>query len=363
VAARALALLAAALVGGTTDPDDPAVVAIARHRIACDDAPATICTGVLVAPRVVVTAAHCLDGVIARGGLEVAFGADARQASRVIVVEDFAIYGGYDAQTGDGDVAALLLAEDAPVAPIAPPAGSIADVAQGGALRAVGYGVTAWNAGDAGVKRAGALALGDVRAASFDATPAPAMTCVGDSGGPVFAASSGELVGITSRGDTGCVASAVNARYDVVRAPLVDPFVASAASAPPGWPSGIALSDRACASDAECPALMSCDDGHHCGFAWLGDGVFGATCAHDAECGGAPGSRCARVWPDGADACHCVAARTPPIAPDAGGPVPPSDTGCCASSSPSGPSGARTAWLAIVVAIAIARRRRATMRG
>src|SRR6185312_7004237 len=158
------------------DAGDPAVVAVLHRPIGCGDAPAAFCSGVLVAPRVVITAAHCLDQAAPRGDLEVAFGASADGATAVIAVADAQMYSGYDPSTGDGDVAALLLADDAPVAPIAAPTGGVADVAAGGALRAVGFGVTSSTAGDPGVKREGAMQLGAVRAASFDATPAPAMT-------------------------------------------------------------------------------------------------------------------------------------------------------------------------------------------
>jgi hypothetical protein len=306
----------------------------------------------------VITAAHCLDQAAPRGDLEVAFGASADGATAVIVVAGAQVYSGYDPSTGDGDVAALLLAADAPVAPIAAPTGGVADVAAGGALRAVGFGVTSPVAGDPGVKREGAMQLGAVRAASFDATPAPAMTCAADSGGPVFAtiASAEQLVGVTSRGDAACAATATNARYDVVKAPFVDPFAQASASAPAGWPAGLTSIDQlaahACATDDECPALMTCLDepaGRRCGFHWLGAGAFGAACADDATCG--PSGRCARVWPDGADACHCFASSTAPPGPDAAGPPPPGDTGCCGAARGS------PGWLAIAIAITAARRR------
>jgi len=313
----------AQIVGGTPTTNDPAVVAIAHHRIACSDVATVTCSGVLIAPRVVLTAAHCVMGP-SRGTLEVIFGSDAAVPIKTIVVASAQAYSGYDPATGDGDIAALLLAEDAPVAAIARPTGTIMDVAASATLRAVGFGVTAWTANDPGVKREGTLALADVRAASFDATPSPAMTCTADSGGPVFATinTSEELVGLTSRGDAACATTALNARIDVAQSPLVDPFVAAAASAPPGWPTGLPtidmLASATCTTDAECPALMTCSElDHHCSFSWLGTGNFSGACTSDSECG-TPPARCVRVWPDGADACHCFASTMQPPGPDAG---------------------------------------------
>lgn len=346
IGAVSLALLAGAftqIVGGTPAPNDPAVVAIAHRRVACGDASVVMCSGLVIAPRVVLTAAHCLTGLRSRGTLEVVFGDDAAAPTKVIVVMAAQSYPGYDAMTGDGDIATLLLAEDAPVLPYPRPTSSIMDVTAGAALRAVGYGVSAWTANDPGVKRQGTLSLGDVRAASFDATPSPAMTCTADSGGPVFATigSGEELVGVTSRGDTGCIASAVNARIDVALTPFVDPFVDASATEPLGWPAGLPSIDMlaftACTTDADCPALMTCDElAHRCGFGWLGPGSFGAPCTADSECGGMM-PRCARVWPDGADACHCFTSSIQPPGPDAGGgddePLPNNGCGCAARGS------------------------------
>ncbi len=68
----------AGLVGGTLDDADPAVVALTARRTRCaDDAPMLLCTGTLIAPRVVLTAAHCLQVFGADGQYEVVFGSSA----------------------------------------------------------------------------------------------------------------------------------------------------------------------------------------------------------------------------------------------------------------------------------------------
>jgi hypothetical protein len=252
-------------VNGTPIVTDEPVVALVRRRTACEAAPAPLCTGVLVGPRLVVTAAHCVERA-RPGGLEIFHGSDVTGAGAFVVVSEVRQHPAYDPDTGEYDVALVFLAEPSPIAPLALPSQSI-EMASG-PLRAVGFGVTARGAADAGVKREGMLALAAVRATSFDATPAPAMTCDVDSGGPVFA--NGQLVGLTARGDLACATSAFQVRFDRVL-DFVMPAIAESNAAP------IATRD-------DLPAV---------------DGTIGAACTTDAECT----SACARLWPD---TCACV---------------------------------------------------------
>ena len=103
VSSLAIAVLLAPIVGGTPDAADPAVV---RVEIA-----GATCTGALIAPTVVLTAAHCVipgeSGTVSVGPGEGAF---TETASIVDVVS----YRYYDGQ-GTADLGLVRL--DAPLSP------------------------------------------------------------------------------------------------------------------------------------------------------------------------------------------------------------------------------------------------------
>jgi hypothetical protein len=285
--------MGAPIVNGTPTSGDEAVVALVARRTECETAaPDVVCSGLLVAPRLVITAAHC----VARarpGSLEVFHGADVTGPGSFVVVSDLRTHPSYDSATGELDVALLFLAEPSPVAPYSLPTATVADLQAGASLRAVGFGVTSRAAQDEGLKREGTLALGAVREGSFDASPGPSLTCDFDSGGPVFATiGSGEqLVGITSRGDVACQQSAFQVRADVVLADFVVPAIDESNAAP-------------IAGASDLPAL--------------GLGTIGAACDTDAGCTGS--ATCARFWPSGPDACRCFTSSLS---------MPPSDSDGC----------------------------------
>lgn len=309
-----------AIIGGEPAADE-AAVAIRPRRSRCEDAPTdAACSGLLIAPRVVMTAAHCVERVRSRGALEVVFGA--RVQGGVFVVVDVAYaHPDYVPGSATDDIAVLMLAEDAPVAPVELGSASVADLLPGASLRAIGFGVTERRADDSGERRSGALALATVSPTTFTASASPGMTCTGDSGGPVLATVAGreEVIGVTSRGDFACAEDAEQTRVDVVRDELLVPAIAMADTLPPGWPADAIPLDRvateACAADEECPASFTCADaidGPRCVLPMIGEGVIGPACETDAQCG--EGS-CARIWPDGPDACRCFS--PPPATPPA----------------------------------------------
>lgn len=221
------------IVSGMPSLGDDAVVAVVQRRPSCDEPPlAVTCSGVLVGPRLVVTAAHCIERA-RPDTIEVFVGHDVQGDGTFLGVSALRTDPGYDPMTGEHDIALVFLAEPSSVAPYALPTIALDTLAPGTPLRAVGFGVTARLAQDAGIKREGTLALGAVRAGSFDATPAPSLTCDIDSGGPLFAMLDGveQLVGITVSGDVACETTAFQVRVDAVAA-YIAPAIDAANNAP-----------------------------------------------------------------------------------------------------------------------------------
>ena len=189
------------IVGGVPSPEFPDCVAIGTGTGWC-------CSGTLVAPNVVVTAAHCVVGGCSQRifvGDDVAFPGD----GQVIAVREAIAHPGYRPPSPVSDLAVLVLAEEANV-PHRAIAGAQA-LRAAATVRLAGYGNTdALSSGGYGRRR-----MVDVPIAGSDpkygADPetefvagAPLLdrdSCNGDSGGPAYvqAGDGWYLAGATSR--------------------------------------------------------------------------------------------------------------------------------------------------------------------
>src|SRR4051812_41135451 len=76
---RAPSISRQAISHGSADSDDPAVAALLLQVASCGAPPVVFCSGALIAPRAILTAAHCLD-VAPEGAVVALFGSDAAGA-------------------------------------------------------------------------------------------------------------------------------------------------------------------------------------------------------------------------------------------------------------------------------------------
>lgn len=221
-ASEATAATEAEIVGGKTTTANPAIGAFV-------DASGPFCTGTLVTKRVVVTAAHCFEGVRA-ARIAFAIGANANAPQTLLRVAQLAQHPQYDGQAIQNDIAVAVLSEDASVAPIPVNEQALDASWVGKPLAFVGYGVTngRTNTGS-GVKRVVSMPIAQVGPTQFAYGDRTRNTCFGDSGGPALVdRGSGQLavVGVTSFGDSTCTAFGVDTRVDAFKAFLA-PFLSA----------------------------------------------------------------------------------------------------------------------------------------
>jgi len=318
------------IVSGVIDAGDDAVVAIVREGQA-------YCTGTLIAPRVVVTAAHCIERVRPDS---VFFGTATGGQGTLISVIDTRIDPEFDLIALTHDVGMLLLNGAAPAAPWPLLRMPFDPSLVGRRVRVVGFGQAFDGAPPR--KREGFAVIDSYTTADFRIRPGPSLPCAGDSGGPAFLALNGVeyLAGLTSSGDSGCERSANETRVDVVGPQFLEPYLAATTEGAaalgqrcyydancttgsclfPGDAPSFGYCSRGCNGASDCPSGMVCAQSEaapQCRHPLPSPGALGASCVLHSDCeeglcarsSAVQSRRCARLCFPG-DECssgqHCA---------------------------------------------------------
>ncbi|WP_394842412.1 trypsin-like serine protease [Pendulispora brunnea] len=208
------------IVGGTVDPGDPAVVAVyARAPGATKGA---LCTGEVIAPTVVLTAAHCITEVDPGAIHYVVPGPVFQQVpqSQWLATKEVHADPAFDASnlTNGHDIGVVILAQPTTITPIPFIRTPLPSSVVGKNVRLVGYGLdNGVTQTGAGTKRQVTVPIVSMNDKTLETGNLLQKACNGDSGGPALLNIDGKetIVGVTSYGLVLCLLTANYTRVDL----------------------------------------------------------------------------------------------------------------------------------------------------
>ena len=192
------------IIGGTTDNGDPAVMAIFTHAPGSDSG--FLCTGTVISPTKLLTAAHCVDPRTVGEGMvfEVLSGTTLGPGSPRVPVTDTTFDPAFDPDniTAGHDVGIVTLAFPTTITPVRFATAPFSVPKNNKNLRIVGYGSNTHSNTGSGTKRTATARVNDYDSLVIHIGTTSKQTCHGDSGGPAFQSGNGveTIVGITSYG-------------------------------------------------------------------------------------------------------------------------------------------------------------------
>ena len=261
--APASAALGQPIINGTVDDGDPNIILVFAQ--VPGQASGSLCTGEIISPHVVLTAAHCMSPatvgagaqfVVFTGTMLPAMGMPPADQLLKVSESHFDPTFFYDPKTGadTDDVGVLILAQPTTIAPLPFNHYALPASAKGGPVRIVGYGITDGNdttGATAGTRHQAPTQLFNVDAQTITLYDMTHSNCEGDSGGPALVMLDGKerVAGITQVGYVHCPVNmaSTDTRIDAY-ASFIDQWV-DKLDPPPVAAGG------ACTSDADCGTL------------------------------------------------------------------------------------------------------------